>query len=27
MARYPKSAEQVPEGMSIPQWSWGGLQR
>jgi len=27
MARYPKSAERVPEGMSIPRWSWGGLQR
>jgi hypothetical protein len=27
MARYPDSAEQVPEGMSIPRWSWDGLQR
>jgi hemoglobin len=27
MARYPGSAEQVPEGLSIPRWSWDGLQR
>jgi hemoglobin len=27
MARYPESAGQVPEGMSIPHWSWDGLQR
>jgi hemoglobin len=27
MSRYPKSADEVPEGMSIPRWSWTGLQR
>ena len=27
MARYHESAEQVPEGMSIPRWSWNGPQR
>jgi len=27
MARYHESADQVPEGMSIPRWSWNGLQR
>jgi hemoglobin len=27
MARYHESAEDVPEGMSIPQWSWDGPQR
>jgi hemoglobin len=27
MARYPGSAEDVPEGLSIPRWSWDGLQR
>jgi hemoglobin len=26
MSRYPESAEQVPEGMSIPRWSWDGPQ-
>src|SRR5215467_8608595 len=26
MARYHKSADEVPEGMSIPKWSWDGLQ-
>jgi hemoglobin len=26
MARYPESADDVPEGLSIPRWSWGGLQ-
>jgi hemoglobin len=24
MARYPASADDVPEGMSIPRWSWRG---
>ena len=24
MLRYPDSAGQVPEGMSIPRWSWDG---
>jgi hemoglobin len=27
MARYHGSAGEVPEGLSIPQWSWDGLQR
>ena len=27
MSRYPDSAEDVPEGLSIPRWSWDGLQR
>jgi len=27
MSRYPGSADEVPEGMSIPRWSWNGLQR
>jgi hemoglobin len=27
MARYHESADDVPEGMSIPRWSWDGLQR
>jgi hemoglobin len=27
MARYPKSADDVPDGMVIPRWSWDGLQR
>ena len=25
MARYQESAADVPEGLSIPRWSWGGL--
>lgn len=25
MARYPDSAEDVPDGMHIPKWSWDGL--
>jgi hemoglobin len=25
MARYPRSAEDVPDGLYIPKWSWGGL--
>ncbi len=25
MSRYHESADDVPEGMSIPQWSWDGL--
>ena len=24
MARYPESADDVPAGLSIPQWSWDG---
>lgn len=27
MARYHRSADDVPDGMSIPRWSWDGLQR
>jgi hemoglobin len=26
MSGYPKSAGDVPEGLSIPRWSWDGLQ-
>ena len=26
MAGYHESADDVPEGLSIPHWSWGGLQ-
>ena len=26
MARYHACADDVPEGLSIPHWSWGGLQ-
>jgi hemoglobin len=26
MSRYPRSADDVPEGLSIPRWSWDGLQ-
>jgi hemoglobin len=25
LARYHRSADDVPDGMTIPQWSWGGL--
>ena len=27
MAAYPESAEKVPSDLSIPHWSWEGLQR
>ena len=27
MSRYHESADEVPEGMTIPRWSWDGLQR
>ncbi len=27
MARYHESAADVPDGLSIPRWSWDGLQR
>jgi hemoglobin len=27
MARYPRSADDVPDGLVLPRWSWGGLQR
>jgi hemoglobin len=27
MSRYQQSAAEVPEGLSIPRWSWDGLQR
>ena len=26
MSRYHRSADDVPRGLSIPRWSWGGLQ-
>lgn len=26
MARYPDSANDVPDGLPIPRWSWNGLQ-
>jgi hemoglobin len=26
MSRYPESGDDVPEGLSIPQWSWDGPQ-
>jgi hemoglobin len=26
MSRYHKSADDVPDGLSIPHWSWDGLQ-
>ena len=26
MARYHRSADDVPEGLAIPRWSWDGLQ-
>jgi hemoglobin len=26
MSRYPESADDVPEGLSIPRWSWDGPQ-
>jgi hemoglobin len=26
MSRYHRSADDVPKGLSIPHWSWGGLQ-
>ncbi len=27
MARYHDSVDDVPDGLSIPRWSWDGLQR
>jgi hemoglobin len=27
MARYHRSADDVPDGLAIPRWSWDGLQR
>ena len=26
MSRFHESADDVPEGLSIPRWSWGGLE-
>lgn len=26
LARYPQSADDVPDGLGIPHWSWDGLQ-
>jgi hemoglobin len=27
MSRYHQSADDVPNGLSIPRWSWDGLQQ
>ena len=27
MARFHESADDVPAGLTMPQWSWGGLRR
>ena len=27
MARYHGSADEVPDGLAVPRWSWDGLQR
>jgi hemoglobin len=27
MARYHRSADDVPDGLAIPLWSWDGLQK
>lgn len=27
MARFHQSADDVPEGLAIPRWSWGGLEK
>jgi hemoglobin len=27
MSRYHESADEVPDGLRIPHWSWDGLQR
>ena len=27
MARYHRSADDVPDGLTIPKWSWDGLQQ
>ena len=27
MSSYHEPADDVPDGLSIPRWSWGGLQR
>jgi hemoglobin len=27
MARYHRSADDVPDGLGIPRWSWDGLQK
>ncbi|WP_426515991.1 group II truncated hemoglobin [Diaminobutyricibacter sp. McL0618] len=26
MAQYPQGPEGVPDGLTVPRWSWGGLQ-
>jgi hemoglobin len=26
MSRYHESADEVPESLTIPRWSWDGLQ-
>jgi hemoglobin len=25
LARYPDSPDDVPDGLAVPQWSWGGV--
>jgi hemoglobin len=27
MARYHRSADDVPDGLTVPRWSWNGLQK
>ena len=27
LARYPSSSDAVPDGLSVPRWSWDGLVR
>jgi hemoglobin len=27
LARYHESADNVPQGLSIPHWSWSGLEK
>jgi hemoglobin len=27
MARHPRSADDVPDGLALPRWSWDGLLR
>jgi hemoglobin len=27
LARYPRSAEDVPTGLRLPRWGWDGLQQ
>ena len=27
MSRFPRSADDVPDGLPVPRWGWGGQQR